>query len=66
MAGDGLAYKSYFDVCEDLRAGRLVVALPDYQGERCPVYLLCVERSRLSPAVRRLRDFLSARFAQAA
>ncbi|EWM45359.1 lysR family Transcriptional regulator domain protein [Bordetella holmesii 70147] len=44
----------------------MVVALPDYQGERCPVYLLCVERSRLSPAVRRLRDFLSARFAQAA
>ncbi|AKQ54538.1 LysR family transcriptional regulator [Bordetella hinzii] len=65
LAGDGLAYKSRFDVAEDLRAGRLVAALPDYEGERSPVYLLCVERSRLSPAVRRLRDFLSARFARA-
>lgn len=62
LAGDGLAYKSRLDVAPDLDAGRLVEALTDYEGERSPLYLLCVERSRLSPAVRFLRDFLAARF----
>ena len=61
LAGHGVAYKSRFDVLSDLRAGRLVQALPDYTGEPSPLYLLCVHRMLLSPAVKRLREFLQAR-----
>ena len=61
LAGHGVAYKSRFDVLSDLRAGRLVQALPDYTGEPSPLYLLCVHRMLLSPAVKRLREFLQTR-----
>ncbi|OZI39866.1 LysR family transcriptional regulator [Bordetella genomosp. 5] len=63
VQGAGIAYKSGFDVAADLAAGRLLPLLPDYVTESTPVYLLCVHRASLSPAVRRLRDFLQARFA---
>lgn len=61
LAGYGVAYKSRYGVLADLRAGRLVQALPDYTGEPSPLYLLCVHRMLLSPAVKRLREFLQAR-----
>ncbi|WP_251864741.1 LysR family transcriptional regulator [Achromobacter sp. Marseille-Q4962] len=62
LAGRGVAYKSRFDVLADLRAGRLVPLLPGYGTEPSPVYLLCVHRMLLSPAVKRLRDYLRERF----
>ncbi|MCW0208296.1 LysR family transcriptional regulator [Achromobacter veterisilvae] len=64
LAGHGVAYKSRYDVLSDLRAGRLVEALGDYASEPSPLYLLCVHRMLLSPAVRRLREFLQERFRQ--
>lgn len=64
LAGQGVAYKSRYDVLSDLRAGRLVEALGDYASEPSPLYLLCVHRMLLSPAVRRLREFLQERFKQ--
>ncbi|MCY1538633.1 HTH-type transcriptional regulator DmlR [compost metagenome] len=64
LAGHGVAYKSRYDVLSDLRAGRLVEALADYTSEPSPLYLLCVHRMLLSPAVRRLREFLQERFRQ--
>ncbi|KGD89265.1 LysR family transcriptional regulator [Achromobacter sp. RTa] len=64
LAGHGVAYKSRYDVLSDLRAGRLVEALGDYDSEPSPLYLLCVHRMLLSPAVRRLREFLQERFRQ--
>ncbi|ASC66552.1 LysR family transcriptional regulator [Achromobacter denitrificans] len=64
LAGQGVAYKSRYDVLSDLRAGRLVEALGDYASEPSPLYLLCVHRMLLSPAVRRLREFLQERFRQ--
>lgn len=62
LAGHGVAYKSRYDVLADLRAGRLVQVLPDYRCEPSPLYLLCVHRMLLSPAMRRLREFLQERF----
>ncbi|WMD20949.1 LysR family transcriptional regulator [Achromobacter seleniivolatilans] len=64
LAGHGVAYKSRYDVLSDLRAGRLVELLADYVSEPSPLYLLCVHRMLLSPAVRRLREFLQERFKQ--
>ncbi|MBR8653285.1 LysR family transcriptional regulator [Achromobacter sp. Marseille-Q0513] len=63
LAGCGVAYKSRYDVLEDLRAGRLVQLFGDHQGEPSPLYLLCVHRMLLSPAVKRLRACLQERFA---
>lgn len=62
LAGHGVAYKSRYDVLSDLRAGRLVELLPDYVTEPSPLYLLCVHRMLLSPAVKRMREFLQERF----
>ncbi|MNV65388.1 HTH-type transcriptional regulator DmlR [compost metagenome] len=64
LAGHGVAYKSRYDVLADLRAGRLVALLPDYVTEPSPLYLLCVHRMLLSPAVKRMREFLQERFRQ--
>ena len=41
LAGKGLVYKSWLDVAEDVRAGRLRLLLPEWQGEATPMNL-CV------------------------
>ena len=64
LAGNGLAYKSWLDVSHDLKKGRLLAALPNYQGELAPLNLVCAHRLMLSPAVVSLRDFLRQRLEQ--
>lgn len=64
LAGNGLAYKSRLDVSHDLKKGRLLAALPNYQGELAPLNLVCAHRLMLSPAVVSLRDFLRQRLEQ--
>ncbi|WP_175831291.1 LysR family transcriptional regulator [Burkholderia cepacia] len=58
VAGFGIAYKSRLDVLDDLRAGRLEVALMEFEGESAPLHLVCPHRTMLSPTVNALRDFL--------
>lgn len=62
--GQGIAYKSRLDVLDDVRAGRLLPLLTDYQTERAPLYLICPHRMMLSPLVVRLREFLQLRLQQ--
>lgn len=61
VAGQGLVYKSWLDVAEDVGAGRLQVLLSDWLGEPTPLYLVCAHRAQLSKAVHLLRDFLQSR-----
>lgn len=61
LAGLGVAYKSQLDVAADLAAGRLVPLLDDYQGEAAPLYLVCADRSLLTPAVNALATELRRR-----
>ena len=57
VAGEGIVYKSWLDVCADVQAGRLEVLLPAY-GDRLPLQLVCPHRKQFSPAVRQLHaDF---------
>jgi DNA-binding transcriptional LysR family regulator len=63
LAGHGIAYKSALDVADDLRAGRLVALCSEWQAEPAPMVMLCADRRQLSPAVKRLRDFLQQRCA---
>ncbi len=62
VAGEGVAYKSWLDVGDDVRAGRLQVLLGG-SGEPLPLNLVCPHRKQFSPAVRQLHGFLGERLA---
>lgn len=64
LAGEGIAYKSWLDVADDVAAGRLAVVLPTSTGESLPLTLVCAHRRQFSPAVRRLYAMLGERFAE--
>lgn len=61
LDGEGIAYKSWLDVGEDLRAGRLVQLLPRLRGEPAPLHLVCPHRGQYSPAVQQLQALLRQR-----
>lgn len=58
LAGEGIVYKSWLDVAEDVRDGRLVALLPHCKGEPTPLHLVCPHRKQFSPAVRQLHTLL--------
>ncbi len=64
VAGRGIAYKSYFDVAEDLAQGRLIALCTDWATERVPLYLVAPTRRQFTPLVRALRDFVAVRLAE--
>ena len=61
VRGRGIAYKSYFDVADDLAAGRLVPLCPGFATEAVPLYLVAPSRHQITPLVRALRDFMAER-----
>ncbi|WP_434681000.1 LysR family transcriptional regulator [Pseudomonas sp. R1-18] len=54
IAGEGILYKSWIDVCQDVRAGHLEVLLPSVVGERYPLSFICPHRKQFTPALRLL------------
>jgi DNA-binding transcriptional LysR family regulator len=64
VAGRGIAYKSRLDITKDLRQGRLVRILPDYQSSSIDLNLMSPTRAQITPAVLLLRDMLREKFAQ--
>ena len=65
VAGKGIAYKSILDVSNDLRSGRVVRLLSDYQTKPIGVWLICPSRKQVTPAVLMLRDLLREKCAEA-
>ena len=61
VAGRGVVYKSWLDVAEDEREGRLQVLLPNWLVEPTTLYLVCAHRAQLSKAVHLLREFVQLR-----
>lgn len=61
LSGEGIAYKSWLDVSEDVREGRLRLLLPDYQGEKVPLNMICPHRQQLTAAVRLLHEAVKTR-----
>jgi len=59
VAGEGIAYKSWLDVREDVMAGRLEVLFKEHLGEAAPLNLVCPHRKQFSPAVQLLRASLT-------
>lgn len=62
VAGVGIAYKSWIDVRDDVRAGRLATVLDEYCREEIPLNAVYPHRNSASPTVRALLAFLRARF----
>jgi len=58
LAGQGVVYKSWLDVAQDVQSGRLVVLLPELLGEPTPLNLICAHRAHLGERVRLLREHL--------
>ena len=65
VAGVGIALEPDFIVADEVRAGRLVRVLPEYQPPRSPVSAVYPSRRHLSAKVRAFVDFLAARYASA-
>jgi DNA-binding transcriptional LysR family regulator len=62
LEGAGIAYKARVDVDLDVRAGRLVQLLPDWQGESVPVNAVLPSGRYMPARVRSLLKFLSERY----
>ena len=63
LAGEGIAYRSWLDVCHEVRDGRLRLVLPELPGEPAPLQMVCPHRRQFSPAVRQLHALLAERCA---
>lgn len=62
LLGKGIMLRSEWDVAEDLRAGRLVRVLPDWQLPDANVVALVGHRAGMSARVRLFLSFLQERF----
>jgi DNA-binding transcriptional LysR family regulator len=63
--GIGIVFEPAFIVGPDVRAGRLVPLLQDYEPLPVPIYAVYPSRKHLSAKVRRFVEFLVERFASA-
>ena len=61
VAGLGIALHSTWHVCEDLRAGRLQVVLPDHPLPETGIHAVMPQRRLVPPRVRAFVDFLGDR-----
>lgn len=62
LAGAGIVRLADFHVGEDIKKGRLVPLLRDFQpGIAEPVYMIYANRKNLSPRIKVFRDFLQAK-----
>lgn len=66
LAGEGIAFKSLFDVVDDLETGRLVHVLPEYRGDVIPIHAVFPSRRFLPIRVRALDTAISEAFADRA
>lgn len=64
VAGMGITLEPDFIVADDVRAGRLVVLLPDYVAPSIPITAAYPSRRHLSANVRAFIDFLVQRYAR--
>jgi DNA-binding transcriptional LysR family regulator len=62
VGGLGISMHSTWHVCEDLRAGRLEVVLPNYPIADTGIYAVTPQRRLVPPRVQAFIDFLASRF----
>ncbi len=59
VAGKGIATKSALDMSDDLLCGNLVTLLQAQQPKSGELWLICPSRQLITPAVRKLREFVT-------
>jgi DNA-binding transcriptional LysR family regulator len=64
IGGMGIALHSTWHVCEDLRAGRLKLVLPEYSLPESGIYAVMPQRRMVLPRVRAFVEFLSQQLGQ--
>lgn len=64
IAGKGIAYRSQIDISSDLRNGKLIQLLSDFQSPPVELYLLCPSRKQVTPALIAFREMLREKCAQ--
>lgn len=64
VAGLGIAMHSAWHACEDLRAGRLQVVLPEYPIATTGIYAVMPQRRLVPPRVRAFVDFFAEKFGE--
>jgi DNA-binding transcriptional LysR family regulator len=62
LAGLGISLHSTWHVCDDLKAGRLKVVLPDYRIPDSGIYAVMPQRRLMLRRVRAFIDFIAAKF----
>ncbi len=60
LSGRGIALKSRLDISKEINKGTLVTLLPEYKSDPLDMWLVCPDRSLLTPAVIALKDYLKA------
>lgn len=65
LSGRGIVSAFDFLVADDLRAGRIVRVLPDFERARWPIHALYTPNRHLLPKVRVFLDFVAAMFRRA-
>lgn len=58
VAGRGITMKSRLDMAADLRKGNVVELLPDFTSPPISLWLICPNRTQVTPAMLMLRDML--------
>lgn len=58
LDGHGVIFKSWIDVAEDIKAGRLCHLLPEWRGTHVPLYLLIPNQTQVTNAVELLHILL--------
>ncbi|CED61093.1 Hypothetical transcriptional regulator, LysR family [Moritella viscosa] len=58
VAGKGITMKSRLDMVADLRAGNVVELLSDFNSPPINLWLICPNRTQVTPAMLMLRDLL--------
>lgn len=61
LLGKGIAYKSGFDVANDLAERRLRALCTDWTTEAAPLFIVLPSRRQFTPLMRSLRDFVALR-----
>jgi len=64
LAGLGISLHSAWHVCEDLKAGRLKIVLPEYRLPESAIYAVMPPRRLVLPRARAFIDFLAAYFGE--
>lgn len=61
VSGEGITYRSWLDVSDDVLSGRLKIILPEFEGTSLPLNLICPHRKQLSNTVRLLHQLIKQR-----